>query len=33
MVLYLTPADGVSFPSPAELERGGFGNESGVREK
>ncbi len=23
----------VSFPSPAGLERGGFGNEAGVREK
>jgi hypothetical protein len=23
----------VSFPSPARLERGGFGNESGMREK
>jgi hypothetical protein len=28
----LTPADCVSFPSPARPERGGFGNEAGVRE-
>jgi hypothetical protein len=33
MLFYLTPAGSASFPSPARLERGGFGNEAGVREK